>query len=66
MLNTEILHNHTFGRAHYVELPKRIHTKFISQFLDILLNFYKFWKFDLFLGIFLNQKQFKTAAQYRA
>jgi hypothetical protein len=38
-------------------LFKRVHTKFTLQFLDIPSSFYKFWKFELFLGILLNRKE---------
>jgi hypothetical protein len=39
-----------FNPAHWLELLKSIHTKFILKFLDIPSSFYKFWKFKLFSG----------------
>jgi hypothetical protein len=36
-----------FGQAHCEEWFKRIHTKFISKFLDTPTSFYEFWKFEI-------------------
>jgi hypothetical protein len=59
-LYNELLHNYKFGPAHCIELLKRSPTKLSLQFLDPPTSFYIFWKFELFLGILLNQNEKKN------
>jgi hypothetical protein len=56
-LYNELLPNYKFGPAHCVELLKRSPIKLSLQFLDLPISFYRFWKFELFLGILLNRKE---------
>jgi hypothetical protein len=46
ILNQNLPRKSEFSQAHYEEWFKRIHTKFISTFLDIPRSFYEFWKFE--------------------
>jgi hypothetical protein len=50
-LHKKLLHKREFDQAHCEKWFKRIHTKFILQFLNIPTSFYEFWKFEQFLGI---------------
>jgi hypothetical protein len=61
-LHKKLLHQSEFGVAHYVELPKSIHTKFSLPFLNIPTSFYKFWKFETISRNYLNKKE-KTIKQ---
>jgi hypothetical protein len=63
-LYNELLHNYKFGPAHCVELLKRSPTKLSLQFLDLPTSFYRFWKFELFLGILLNQNKTKNESHW--
>jgi hypothetical protein len=51
ILYKNLLHKREFDQAHYEKWFKRIHTKFILQFLNIPTSFYKFWKFEQLLKI---------------
>jgi hypothetical protein len=62
-LYNKILLKSEFGQAHCIGLFKWVNTKFTLQFLDIPSSFYKFWKVELFLGIFLNRKEKKNKSR---
>jgi hypothetical protein len=48
------MHKIEFGQVYYVDLPKRIHTKFTLKILVVSTNFYEFLKFAL-ISIFINK-----------